>query len=99
MNLQEKYDLVLAFAQVLHVTGESTDQSITETAHLSERLRLCATIFTRWGEIQRFAWDGTIELVCVVQAAPSGVDMDRAISARRTIDDLRAGKLTPSAAF
>jgi len=98
MNLQEKSDLVLAFAQVLHVNGESTDQTVTETAHLSESLGLRATIFPRWGEIQLLARDGTTELVSVVQAAPTGVDMDRVISTRHAIDELRAGKLTPSAA-
>ena len=33
MSLQEQSDLVLAFARMLHVNGESTDETITEQYH------------------------------------------------------------------
>lgn len=99
MSLQEKSDLVLAFAQVLHVNGESTDETITAVARLSESLGLRTTIIPRWGEIQLLAADGTGELVSVVKADPTGVDMDRVVSTWRVIDELRAGKLTTAAAL
>ena len=99
MNLQEQSDLVLAFAQVLHVNGESTGAIIAATAQLSDSLGLRTTIIPRWGEIQLRATDGTNELASVVTADPTGVNMDRVVSTWRVIDELRAGKLTSSAAF
>ena len=99
MSLQEKSDLVLAFARVLYVNGESTDDTITASARLSESLGLRATIIPRWGEIQLLAADGAGELVSVVKAEPTGVDMDRVVSTWRAVEEFRAGKLTSSAAF
>src|SRR5262249_12142026 len=98
MSLQEKSDLVLAFAKVLHVNGESTDETIMATARLGESLGMRTTIIPRWGEIQLLSSDGTGELVSVVAAAPTGVDMDRVASTWRAIEELRAGKLTSAAA-
>src|SRR5262245_14696462 len=99
MNLQEHSNLVLAFARVLYVNGESTEQTIAASSRLSESLGLRNTIIPRWGELQLQATDGTADLVSVVTADPNGVDMDRVVSTRRAIDELRAGKLTSAAAF
>lgn len=98
MSLQEESDLVLAFAQVLHVNGESTDDAIAEAARLSKSLELRATLIPHWEELQLQATDGTARSVSVVPASPTGVDMDRVASARRAIDEVSAGKLTSSAA-
>ncbi len=98
MCLKERSDLVLAFAQVLHVNGESTDQTIMATARLSESLGIHTRIILRWGEIQLLSSDGTGELVSVVAADPTGVEMDRVVSAWRAIEELRAGKLASPAA-
>ena len=99
MSLQEQSDLLLAFAKVLYVNGESTDETIMATARLSESLGVRTTIIPRWGEIQLLATDGASELVSVVTAEPTGVEMDRVVSTWRAIDDFVAGKLTLSAAF
>jgi uncharacterized membrane protein YjjB (DUF3815 family) len=99
MSLQEQSDLLLAFAQVLHVNGESTEETIEATARLSEGLGVRTTIIPRWAEIQLLATDGTNELVSVVTADPTGIDMDRVVSTWQAIDEFRAGKLTSSAAF
>src|SRR5262249_19481098 len=96
MSLQEQSDLVLAFAQVLYVNGECTDETIDATARLSASLGLHTTIIPRWGEIQLLASDGTSELVSVVPAQPTGTDMDRVVSTWRTIDEVCAGKVTSS---
>jgi uncharacterized membrane protein YjjB (DUF3815 family) len=93
MSLQQQSDLVLAFAEVLHVNGESRDQTILATARLTDSLGMCGTIILRWGEIQLLSSDGTGELVSVVVADPTGVDMDRVASTWRVIDELGAGKL------
>ena len=99
MNLQEQSDLVLAFAQVLYVNGESTHETIMATAQVSESLGLHTTSIPRWGELQLLARNGAGELSSVVPADPTGVDMDRVVSTWESIDELRAGKLTTSAAF
>ena len=99
MKLQQDSDLVLAFAQVLHVNGESTHETMTATARLSESLGLGTTIIPRWGEIELLARNGASELTSIVRADPTGVDMDRVVSTWEGIDELRAGKLTTSAAF
>jgi len=99
MNVQEQSDLLLAFAQVLHVNGESTEETIAATAQLSEHLGHRTTIIPSWGEIQLLARDGTSELVFVVTADATGVDMDRVVSTWQAIDEFSAGKLTSAAAF
>ena len=99
MNPQEQSRLVLAFAQVLFVNGESTDETIMAAAQVSESLGLRTTLIPRWGEIQLLATDGTSELFSVVKADPTGVDMDRVVSTWQAVDDLRTGQLTPAAAL
>ena len=59
MNLQERSDLVLTFTQVLHVNGQSTDDTVAAAERLSNNLGLHATIMPRWGELLLQATDGT----------------------------------------
>ena len=99
MNLQEQSRLVLAFAQVLFVNGESTDETIMAAALVSEHLGLRTTLIPHWGEIHLLATEGTTQLVSAVKAEPTGVDMERVVSTWRAIDDLRAGQLTPAPAL
>jgi uncharacterized membrane protein YjjP (DUF1212 family) len=99
MSLQEKSDLVLTFAQALHVNGQSTDDTLAAAGQLSSNLGLRATIFPGWGELQVQATDGTDRAVALGEAAPIGVDMERVASAMQTIDDVDAGRRPPSAAL
>src|SRR6266446_7578839 len=85
MNLQERSDLVLTFAQVLHVNGQSTDDTVAAAERLSKSLGLRATIIPRWGELELQATDGTASLVSIEAASPTGVDMDRVASAMGAI--------------
>src|SRR5262249_991717 len=78
---------------------ESTDETIAATARLSEAFGLNATLIPRWGELQLLSTTGMSELVSVVRADPTGVDMDRVVSTRRAIDELRAGEITPPVAL
>jgi uncharacterized membrane protein YjjP (DUF1212 family) len=98
MTLAERSDLVLAFARVLYVNGESTDQTLAAAERLGGTLGLRAKIMPRWGELQLQAEDGDAELICCTTADPSGVDMDRVASAMQAIENLGAGRLTPAAA-
>src|SRR6266436_5728550 len=97
MNLQERSDLVLTFAQVLHVNGQSTDDTVAAAERLSNNLGLRATIMPRWGELLLQATDGTARLVLLGTASPTGVDMERVASTMRAIDEVGAGRLAPPA--
>src|SRR3989442_2154212 len=97
MTLQERSDLVLTFARVLHVNGQSTDETMAAAERLSNDLDLHATIIARWGELQLQARDGGARLVSVEAADPTGVDMDRVASAMRTVDEVGAGGRAPPA--
>jgi uncharacterized membrane protein YjjP (DUF1212 family) len=99
MNSQEQTDLILSFARVLHVNGQSTDETLKATERLGSNLGLSAKVIPRWGELDLQAEDGGARPVSVVAADPTGVDMDRVASAMRAIDDVGASRIAPSAAL
>ena len=99
MNSQEQTDLILSFARVLHVNGQSTDETLAATERLSRNLGLSAKVIPRWGELELQVGNlGTIP-VAIGAADPTGVDMDRVASAMRAIDEVSAGRIAPSAAL
>src|ERR1700735_654751 len=76
-SLQERSDLVLAVARVLHVNGQSTNQTLAAAERLTKGLGLGATIIADWEGVQILATDGNAHLASFVAASPTGVDMDR----------------------
>lgn len=98
MSLQERSDLVLAFAQVLHENGQSTDDTLAAAGQVSKSLGLRATIIPSWGELHLQATDGASRVVSLADASPIGVDMERVASAMRTGDKVCAGRLDPTGA-
>jgi uncharacterized membrane protein YjjP (DUF1212 family) len=99
MTLQERSDLVLNFARVLHVNGQSTEDTVAAAERLGSSLGLRTTIIPRWGELELRATDGDTSLVSVEAASPTGVDMDRVASAMRAIEEVGGGRLAPPAAL
>jgi len=99
MTLAERARLVLAFARVLYVNGQSTDEMLAAVRRLSVPLRLRAMTFPRWGELELQAEDGDARLVSLGNGDPTGVDMHRVASTMEAIDDLDAGRLTAAAAM
>jgi uncharacterized membrane protein YjjP (DUF1212 family) len=99
MTLEERSNLVLAFARTLYVNGQSTDQTLAVTERLGDTLGLCAKIMPRWGELQLQAEDRDARRVFAVAADPTGVNMDRVASTMLAIEELRAGRLAPAAAM
>jgi uncharacterized membrane protein YjjP (DUF1212 family) len=99
MTLEERSNLVLAFARVLYVNGQPTDQILAAAERLGDTLGLRAKIMPRWGELQLQAEDGDARLTSAVAADPAGVDMDRVASTMRAIEELGAGRLDPAAAM
>jgi uncharacterized membrane protein YjjP (DUF1212 family) len=98
MTPEERAKLVLAFARVLFVNGQSTEQTVAVAERLGDRLGLRATILPRWGELQLQAEDGDARLLSALAANPTSVDMGRVASAMRALEDLSAGGLAPKAA-
>jgi uncharacterized membrane protein YjjP (DUF1212 family) len=99
MTLVERSNLVLAFARVLYINGQATDQVLTGAERLGETLGLRAKIMPRWGELQLEAVDEDTVLISVVAADPTGVEMDRVASTMRTLEELRDGRLEPTDAM
>ncbi len=98
-SLQERSDLVLAVARVLHVNGQSTNQTLAAAERLTKGLGLGATIIADWEGVQILATDGNARLASFVAASPTGVDMDRVACAMRAIGKLDAGRISVPAAM
>jgi len=99
MTLEERSNLVLGFARVLYVNGQSTDQTLAAAEQVGGTLGLRAKIIPRWGELQCQVQDRDARLVAAVAADPTGVDMDRVASGMRVVEQLGAGRLAPAAAM
>src|SRR5262245_53641233 len=95
--LQDRADLVLTSARLLHVNGQSTDETIRATERLGRALGLSTSLIPRWGELQLQVEDGTSSLVTLVKADPVGIDMARVSATMRAIDAMTTGELTASA--
>src|SRR5437870_11595999 len=90
-------DLVLAVTRVVHVNGESTDDTLAAADRLANHFGLRASLLPRWGGLQIESADEG--LVSVAAADPTGIDMDRVASAVRAIDEFTVGRLAPAAAM
>jgi uncharacterized membrane protein YjjP (DUF1212 family) len=99
MILEERCNLVLAFARVLFVNGQATEQTLTAAERLGRALGLRAEVMPRWGELLIQAADQHGSLMSRVAADPSGVDMERVALTTRAIQDIDAGQLAPAAAL
>src|SRR5262245_52206815 len=98
MTLEERSKLVLAFARVLYVNGQATEQTVTAAEQLGGTLGMRAKIMPRWGELQIQSEDEDSRSKSRVAADPSGVDMERVASTTRAIQEIGAGRLAPAAA-
>jgi uncharacterized membrane protein YjjP (DUF1212 family) len=99
MTLEERSNLVLAFARVLYVNGQVTEQTVDAAERLGSTLGLRAEIIPRWGELQLQVEDKDNRTISEVAADPTGVDMDRVASTMRAIEELGDGRLVPAAAM
>jgi uncharacterized membrane protein YjjP (DUF1212 family) len=98
-ELDERSELLLAFARVLYVNGQATDQMLAATAQLANVLGLrLSTPIVRWGELHFHVHDGNATHAIEAVANPSDVNMARVSAAMRVIDELAAGSLTVDAA-
>jgi uncharacterized membrane protein YjjP (DUF1212 family) len=95
---EERSNLILAFARVLYINGESTHQTLRAAERVSNYLGFRATIFPHWGELEAQTEDTHGRFISALEAAPSGVDMDRVASTLRTVEELCEGRLAPAKA-
>jgi len=96
MTNEERLELILAFARVLYVNGQATDQVVAASRRLGNKLGVRAELLPRWGELQlRAEGEGASSHVA---ADPTGVDMDRVVSTMRAIADIETGRLSPDEA-
>jgi len=91
--------MILAFARVLFVNGESTQRTLDAAERVSEYLGFRTTIFPRWGELEVQTEGTNGKLVSTIEAAPSGVNMDRVASTLRVVEELCDGHLPPAEAM
>jgi uncharacterized membrane protein YjjP (DUF1212 family) len=99
MNLQERSELILKFAQVLQANGQSTEDTLAAVGRFSNILGLGTTLIPNWDGLQVETTEGNARLVSLASASPTGVQMERVASAMRAIDEMKAGQLPQSAAL
>ena len=96
---EARSDLVLSFARVLYANGESTQKTLSSAERLGSCLGFRATILPRWGELELQAEDNDGRFISVIEANPSGVDMERVVSALRAVEGVCEGRLSSSNAM
>jgi uncharacterized membrane protein YjjP (DUF1212 family) len=99
MTLDERSDLVLTFARVLFTNGQATEEIVTAAQRVGHSLGIRAILTLRWGELHLQSEDEDIKLISRVIAEPVGVNVERVASTMRTIAELNAGRLAPTAAM
>src|ERR1700722_6110918 len=99
MAVDERYDLVLAFARLFFINGQATEKTMAATERLGRALVLRVRLMPRWGELQLQSDDENTGLIAQLAADPTGVDMDRVASAMRLLGDVEAGSVAPDAAM
>jgi len=98
MTNEERSELIVAFASVLFVNGQATDQVIAASQRLGKKLGISAEVLPRWGELQLRADGGVATPTSYVAADPAGVDMDRVASVMQTVAEIESDRLSPDEA-
>src|SRR5215467_15226978 len=93
MTREERLNLILTFARVLYINGESTQKTLDIAERMSNSLGFRTTIFPHWGELEVQTEGTNSKLVSVIEAVPSGVDMGRVASTLKMAGDLCNGRL------
>ena len=99
MTREERSNLVLALSRVLYINGESTYQTLRAAERVGHCLGSRVTIFPHWGELEVQTEDTDGKLVSSIEAAPTGVDMDRVASTLRTVEEFCDGRLATANAM
>jgi uncharacterized membrane protein YjjP (DUF1212 family) len=98
VTLEQRVDLVLAFARTLYVNGQATEQTVDAAERLGRAFGLRTTLVPRWGDLQLIVESKDGAFTTQVAASPAGVEMDRVAQTMRAIDDVVSHRLTTAAA-
>jgi uncharacterized membrane protein YjjP (DUF1212 family) len=98
MEGKERSELILAFARVLYVNGQASDQVVDAIRRLGHKLGVRAELPLRWGELQLREETGGVTSTSYALADPTGVGMDRVASAMQAVMEIEAGRLSPEGA-
>ena len=93
MTVREHAELVLAFARMLYVNGQSTEETVVASEQLARSLGLSAAVLPRWGALQLEVADKAGAFASEVAADPAGVDMQRVAAGMNAMEDVRSGRL------
>jgi uncharacterized membrane protein YjjP (DUF1212 family) len=93
MTLRDQGELLLGFARVLYVNGQSTKRTIGAVQELAKTLGLNAVVMPRWGEMRLEVADKSGRLAWQVAADPAGVNMQRVAAAMNAMEDAKAGRI------
>jgi uncharacterized membrane protein YjjP (DUF1212 family) len=96
MTREECSNVVLAFARVLFINGESTQQTLDAAERLGNCLGFRVRTFPRWGELEVQTEDADGKFMSAIEADPAGVEMDRVASTLGTVQQLCGGHLAPA---
>ena len=94
MTLRQQGELILAFARVLYVNGQSTEQTVAAAGQLAKTWGLSAAVLPRWGELQLEVAAQSDVLASQVAANPAGIDMQRVAAAMNALTEMKAGRIS-----
>lgn len=98
--LKRQAEIILAFATVLFVNGQTTTQVIREAKKIAAALHLEILLAARWGELWLQVSDATgVQLECIAVTEPVGIHMGRVITTMHTLDVFYQGKTTLEQAY
>jgi uncharacterized membrane protein YjjP (DUF1212 family) len=98
MTIEEQSDLILGFARILFVNGQSTDQTLAAVRRLGNAVGLRTETLVHWGGVQLYAENKDARFISLIQANPTAVNMARVVCTMRAVEDLCKGRLAPSSA-
>ena len=87
---EDRYDILLAAARVLHENGEETSRNLAAFGRLADRLGVRASLFLTWGALFMQV-DG--DRLRATAATPSNVNMNRVVSTQHAIEAICKGRL------
>src|SRR5215469_4826339 len=95
MSLREPGELILAFARLLYVNGQSTKETSAAASQLAKALGVSAVLLPRWGELKLDIADKGGDLSLQVAANPAGENMQQVAAATNALEDVTAGRIGP----
>jgi uncharacterized membrane protein YjjP (DUF1212 family) len=83
----------MTFARILYVNGHSTEETIAAADRFARTFGARAALLLRWDLMQLEVTEGEQSLLTQLEAAPTGVDMQRVAAVSGAIATVNAGRL------